>query len=531
MIPVQVRDILYVIAAVLFIFDLKWMAHPRTAVRGNLVGAIGMGLAILATLLSSSLEYPYLIIAAGAGALVGGVAAIRVKMTSMPEMVGLFNGFGGGASVLVAGSAMLAAVTAMAAGTVSAAGDLNLQMKIATVASGIIGSVTFFGSYVAFGKLAEFLAVKWKLTTGQKVIKFGYSAAVALGGVIFALQVGILPHGATSQEGILSIVFMLSMLVIGGVLLRKSDRFPGMDAMKLTMAVASVAIGVLVVMNPDNFILFWVLVGVAGVLGVLLTLSIGGADMPVVIALLNSYSGIAAAATGFVINNTVLIIAGSLVGASGIILTMIMCKAMNRSLANVLFATMGPTADTPDADEVYKTVKATSAEEIAMLLDGVQRVVIVPGYGMAVAQAQHTVRALEQLLEAAGAKVEYAVHPVAGRMPGHMNVLLAEADVDYDKLREMDDINQEMEQIDVCIVVGANDVVNPVARTDPNSPIAGMPIIDVDKARTVVVIKRSLSPGFAGIPNPLFAMDNTLMFFNDGKKAVQDIVAAVKEAS
>jgi NAD(P) transhydrogenase subunit beta len=531
MIPAQVRDIIYVIAAVLFIFDLKWMAHPRTAVRGNLTGAIGMGLAILATLLSEPLEYPYLIVAAGAGALVGGVAAIRVKMTSMPEMVGLFNGFGGGASVLVAGSAMVAAVTAMVAGTVSAAGELNLQMKIATVASGIIGSVTFFGSYVAFGKLAEFLAVKWKLYPWQNTIKWGFSTVVALGGVAFAVLVGIMPYGATSQEGILSIVFMLTMLVIGGILLRKTDRFPGMDATKLIMAIASVAIGILVVMNPDNFILFWVLVGVAGVLGVLLTLSIGGADMPVVIALLNSYSGLAAAATGFVINNTVLIIAGSLVGASGIILTMIMCKAMNRSLANVLFATMGPTADTPDADEVYKTVKATSAEEIAMLLDGVQRVVIVPGYGMAVAQAQHTVRALQQLLEAAGVNVEYAVHPVAGRMPGHMNVLLAEADVEYEKLREMDDINQEMEQIDVCIVLGANDVVNPVARTDPNSPIAGMPIIDVDKARTVVVIKRSLSPGFAGIPNPLFALDNTLMFFNDGKKAVQDIVAAVKEAA
>jgi len=253
--------------------------------------------------------------------------------------------------------------------------------------------------------------------------------------------------------------------------------------------------------------------------------------MPVVIALLNSYSGLAAAATGFVINNTVLIIAGALVGASGIILTMIMCKAMNRSLANVLFATMGPTADTPDADEVYKTVKATSAEEIAMLLDGVQRVVVVPGYGMAVAQAQHTVRALQQLLEAAGVKVEYAVHPVAGRMPGHMNVLLAEADVEYELLREMDDINQEMEQIDVCIVLGANDVVNPVARTDPNSPIAGMPIIDVDKSHTVIVVKRSLSPGFAGIPNPLFALDNTLMYFSDGRQAIQDIIAAVKEAA
>jgi len=232
-----------------------------------------------------------------------------------------------------------------------------------------------------------------------------------------------------------------------------------------------------------------------------------------------------------VINNNVLIIAGSLVGASGIILTQIMCKAMNRSLANVLFGAMGPTADTPDADEVYKTVKATSPEEIAMMLDGVQRVVIVPGYGMAVAQAQHTVRSLANLLESKGVQVDFAIHPVAGRMPGHMNVLLAEADVEYDKLREMDDINPEMEQVDVCIVVGANDVVNPVARTDPNSPIAGMPIIDVDKARTVIVIKRSLSPGFAGIPNPLFALDNTLMFFSDGRKAVQDIIAAVKEAA
>ena len=252
--------------------------------------------------------------------------------------------------------------------------------------------------------------------------------------------------------------------------------------------------------------------------------------MPVVIALLNSYSGLAAAATGFVINNNVLIIAGSLVGASGIILTSIMCKAMNRSLANVMFSTMGPTADTPDADEVYKTVKATSADEIAMMLETAQRVVIVPGYGMAVAQAQHAVRDLANLLESKfGCEVEYSVHPVAGRMPGHMNVLLAEANVDYDKLKEMDETNSTIDTVDVCIVVGANDVVNPVARTDPNSPIAGMPIIDVDKARTVIVIKRSLSPGFAGIPNPLFALDNALMFFNDGKKAFTEIIEAVKE--
>jgi NAD(P) transhydrogenase subunit beta len=249
----------------------------------------------------------------------------------------------------------------------------------------------------------------------------------------------------------------------------------------------------------------------------------------VVIALLNSYSGVAAAATGFVIDNNVLIIAGSLVGASGVILTKIMCKAMNRSLTNVLFGTMGPTSATPDAAEVYKTVKAVSAEEIALLLENARRVVIVPGYGMAVSQSQHAVRDLANLLEARGAAVEYAIHPVAGRMPGHMNVLLAEANVPYDKLVEMDQINPTMETVDVAIVIGANDVVNPVARTDPGSPIAGMPIIDVDRARTVVVIKRSLSPGFAGIPNPLFAAANTLMFFNDGKKAMLELTSAVKE--
>jgi NAD(P) transhydrogenase subunit beta len=531
MIPPQLRDIIYVIAAVLFIFDLKWMAHPRTAVRGNAIGVLGMTLAILVTLFSEPLDWAYLLLPALLGAVVGGVAAVRVKMTAMPEMVGLFNGFGGGASVLVAGSALIAAMTAVAGAVAAGGAQADMQMKIATVASGIIGSVTFFGSYVAFGKLAEFLAVKWKLYTWQKVIKYGFSLAVVVGGVSYAVVAGIQPYGIGSNEGLLSVLIIFCSVVIGGILLLKKERFPGMDALKIFSAVASLAVGVLVVMYPDNFLLFWVLVFLAGVLGVVLTLSIGGADMPVVIALLNSYSGLAAAATGFVINNTVLIIAGSLVGASGIILTTIMCKAMNRSLANVLFGTMGPTADTPDADEVYKTVKATSAEEIAMLLDGAQRVVVVPGYGMAVAQAQHAVRAMAQLLEEAGTSVEYAVHPVAGRMPGHMNVLLAEADVEYEKLREMDDINPEMDQIDVCIVLGANDVVNPVARTDPNSPIAGMPIIDVDKARTCVVIKRSLSPGFAGIPNPLFAFDNTLMFFSDGKKAIQAIVAAVKEAA
>jgi NAD(P) transhydrogenase subunit beta len=513
----NITNIVYLVAAVLFILDLKMLAHPRTAVRGNQLGALGMVLAIVATLVSGTWDWTYIILGIGIGSLIGAVAALRVKMTAMPELVGLFNGFGGGASVLVAGSALIATFNAVGAG--AAAGDM--QMKVATVLSGIIGSVTFFGSYVAFGKLAEFLCVKWKLYTWQKIIKYGFSLVVAAAGIWYGQILGFSP---------LAIVFVVSMIIIAGMLLMKKDRFPGMDLLKGLTAVASVALGVMLVLDPSNTVLFWVLVGVAGVLGVVLTLSIGGADMPVVIALLNSYSGLAAAATGFVINNTVLIIAGSLVGASGLILTKIMCKAMNRSLANVLFGTMGPTADTPDADEVYKTVKAASADEVAMTLEVAQRVSIVPGYGMAVSQAQHAVRDVANFLEDKGIEVEYAIHPVAGRMPGHMNVLLAEADVPYDKLKEMDEVNPTMEQVDVAIVLGANDVVNPVARTDPTSPIAGMPIIDVDKARTVVIIKRSLSPGFAGIPNPLFAADNTLMFFSDGKKAMLDLLTALKES-
>ncbi len=512
----NIVNIAYVLASVLFVFDLKWMSHPRTAVRGNRVGVLGMLIAIVATLLSGNLEYHYIIIGVAIGSVIGAVSAMRVAMTSMPEMVGLFNGFGGGASVMVAAAALIAAMSSLASG----GNEADMQMKVATVASGIIGSVTFFGSYVAFGKLAEFIAVKWKLHFWQKIIKYGFSLIVIAGGIWYGLSQGI---------SILSIALILSAVLIGLILLMRKDRFPGMNIVKGLCGIAVIILGVLVVMNPENTLLFWVLVGVGGVLGVILTISIGGADMPVVIALLNSYSGLAATATGFVINNNALIIAGSLVGASGLILTKIMCKAMNRSLANVLFGVMGPTAETPDADEVYKTVKSTSAEEVAMLLDIAQRVVIVPGYGMAVSQAQHAVRDLANLLESRGVEVEYGIHPVAGRMPGHMNVLLAEADIPYDKLKEMDVINQSIAQVDVAIVLGANDVVNPVARTDPKSPIAGMPIIDVDKARTAVVIKRSLSPGFAGIPNPLFAMNNTLMYFGDGKKAIQDLITAVKE--
>jgi NAD/NADP transhydrogenase beta subunit len=340
-------NIVYLVAAVLFILDLKMLAHPRTAVRGNQLGALGMLLAIVATLVSGRWDWTYIILGIAIGSVIGAVSALKVKMTSMPEMVGLFNGFGGGASVLVAGSALIATFSAVNSGT---AADGDMQMKVATVLSGIIGSVTFFGSYVAFGKLAEFLCVKWKLHPWQKVVKYGFSLAVAVGGVLYGLSLGI---------GALSLAFVASALLIAGLLLIKKDRFPGMGLLKALTAVVSVVLGVLLVMHPSNAPLFWVLVGVAGVLGVVLTLSIGGADMPVVIALLNSYSGLAAAATGFVINNTVLIIAGSLVGASGLILTKIMCKAMNRSLANVLFGTMGPTSDTPDADEVYKHRQGT----------------------------------------------------------------------------------------------------------------------------------------------------------------------------
>ncbi len=522
----DLRDLLYLVASVLFIWDLMWMAHPRTAVRANLIGCAGMALAIGATVVGVEMTWTYILIGAAVGTVLGWFMAARVKMTAMPEMVGILNGFGGGASILVAGSALIAAYQAL-----TTSPGMGMQEKVATSASALIGAVTFFGSYVAFGKLAEFLAVKWKLKPWQSAIKYGFAALTVLGGLAYSLGAELAEGELATGERLLVWGTFLAFAVTGGLLTLKRDRFPGMNELKWAVGLMALGLCVWLVVDPANIPLYWLLTAVAAVLGVLLTISIGGADMPVAIALLNSYSGLAGCATGFVISNSVLIVAGSLVGASGIILTQIMCKAMNRSMTNVLFSTLGPTADTPNADEVYKTVKATSPEEIAMMLDGAQHVVIVPGYGMAVAQAQHTVRTLAHMLEEKGTKVDYAVHPVAGRMPGHMNVLLAEANIEYEKLREMDDINGEMDQVDVCIVVGANDVVNPVAETDPKSAIAGMPIIQAHKAKTVIVIKRSLSPGFAGIPNPLFARENSLMFFSDGKKAIQDIINAVKEAA
>ncbi len=452
----------YLISASLFIFGLKGLTHPRTAVRGNLLGACGMLLAVVITLLDKSIvSYEVIIVGLVIGSIIGAILAMKIEMTSMPELVAMFNGFGGMASILVAGAALIES-------TLNGATPMT-QATVAVAASGLIGAVTFWGSLVAFGKLKGLVGDNAVLFSGQQII----NAVLAI--IALALSAGV-------------------------------------------------------VMDPTNVLLYWLLVLAASALGVLLVIPVGGADMPVVVALLNSYSGLAAAATGFVLSNNVLIITGSLVGASGLILTQIMCKAMNRSLFNVLFGVLAPTGGGASADEVYGgRVKSASPEEVALLFDAARRVAIVPGYGMAVSQAQHSVANLAAILEERGIQVEYAVHPVAGRMPGHMNVLLAEADVPYESLKDMDEINQYIEQIDVALIIGANDVVNPLARTDPTSAIAGMPIINVDKAKTVVIIKRSLSPGFAGIPNPLFALDNSLMLFGDGKKAVLDIIAALKD--
>lgn len=450
----------YLASALCFILGLKQMSHPRSAVRGNLIAAIGMGVAIIATVLDPSVAgYGYILVGLVIGSVIGAYLALTVDIKAMPQMVGLLNGLGGAASTLVAWAEL----------------QLNTGQTtdelVAIGLSGLIGSVTFSGSMIAYAKLEEYKQFRT-------------------------------PFALPNQPLINGGIFLLTLLLT--FFLARTASEGGQVGLYLLITVISL------------------------ILGVFLVMPIGGADMPVVISLMNSYSGLAGAATGFVIQNDALIIAGSLVGASGVILTQIMCKAMNRSLTNVLFGTMAGGGKVANADEVYANVRSTSAEDVAMILDGAQRVVFVPGYGMAVAQAQHAVRDLSKLLESRGCTVEYAIHPVAGRMPGHMNVLLAEADISYDKLREMDDINPTLDTVDVAIVIGANDVVNPVAKTDPQSPIAGMPIIEVDKCRTVIVVKRSLSPGFAGIPNPLFAMPQTLMLYADGQEAILNIVKEMK---
>jgi NAD(P) transhydrogenase subunit beta len=461
--PLKLLNLVYLFSAVLFILGLRGLGHPKTAVRGNILGAVGMLVAVVATLLDKKiLSYEVIIAGLVIGSVLGTVLALKIKMTAMPQLVGMFNGFGGGSSLLVAGAVLLEVMVIQK--------NPPLQFTIATAASGIIGAVTFCGSLIAFGKL----------------------------------------------QGILS---------------EKPVRYRGEQFVKGLVFLGVIVLGVLIVLHPERTQNYWLLIACSSVLGIMLTIAIGGADMPVVIALLNSYSGLAAAATGFVLSNSVLIIAGSLVGASGIILTRIMCKAMNRSLVNVLFGGVGAPVETEPVEDIYAgKVKSTTSEEVAMILKTARRVVIVPGYGMAVARAQHVVRVLYQLLESDGITVEFAIHPVAGRMPGHMNVLLAEENIPYDKLIELEAINPTFENTDVSIVVGANDVVNPLAREDKQSPISGMPILNVDKSKTVVVIKRSLSPGFAGIPNPLFSEENTLMFFGDGQKCIQDLISAYKEA-
>jgi len=472
----------YLASAILFIFGLKGLTHPRKAVQGNFLGALGMLLAVSVTLIDRQIVgYTWILAGVGIGGAIGALLSARVEMTEMPQLVALFNGFGGLASVLVAGAELsklrlLFASSGQAA--IDAAADPALYASInrmteidalvAAALGGLIGAITFTGSLVATGKL----------------------------------------HGLISSKAIL---------------------FPNRHAVNIVLGLAVVGLTVAMCGADQPLMLYGVLVVVSLILGVTTTLPIGGADMPVVISLLNSYSGLAACATGFVLENTVLIVAGSLVGASGLILTQIMCKGMNRELFDVLFGVF-EASEGMDADAVYAgKINQTSAEELAMIFDGCQRVVIVPGYGLAVAQAQFAVRDMASILTERGITVEYAIHPVAGRMPGHMNVLLAEANIDYEQLKELDEINPTFDQVDMAIVIGANDVVNPLARTDPTSPIHGMPILDVDKARTVIVIKRSLSPGFAGIPNPLFAADNALMLFGDGKKAILDVVSALQE--
>jgi NAD(P) transhydrogenase subunit beta len=454
-------NLLYLITIVCFVLALRFLSSPRTARRGNWVGAAGMAVAIAVTLAQPSVTINWQIIVGGAiGAVFGAVGARRVKMTAMPQMVALFNGVGGGAAALVS----LAEFHVL----VPEPGELHADVSVAIVLSALIGSVSFAGSMVAFGKLQE-------LISGRPIT------------------------------------------------------YPGQQIVNLALLAALLACGVAIVSGYEHqWVLAAMIVG-ALAFGVLFVLPIGGADMPVVISLLNAFTGLAAAATGFELGSNVLIVSGMLVGASGTLLTLMMGRAMNRSIGNVLFGAFGQVQAGAGTGAVLEgTVHSVNAEDVAIMLSYAQKVVVVPGYGMAVAQAQHSVHELADLLEEKGVDVSFAIHPVAGRMPGHMNVLLAEANVPYTALKEMDEINPEFPQTDVVLVIGANDVVNPAARNDPGSPIYGMPILNVDQAKQVVVSKRSMATGFAGIDNPLFLDPKTAMLFGDAKESVLKLVADVK---
>jgi len=461
-------NIAYLISSVCFIYGLKMLSHPKTARNGNIIASIGMLLAILATIIpealsdTSPLDFKMIAIGMVIGSIIGSFFAIRVQMTQMPQLVAIFNGFGGGASAFVAAESF---------GTQD-----GVFFIVSVVLSLIVGTLTFTGSFIAFGKLQGLVTTKPVTFLGQQIL-----------------------------NSILAIIIIVAAYMIP------------------TYGINS----------------FYVIVILSALLGILLVIPIGGADMPVVISLLNSYSGIAAAMTGFVLYSlgdetkaagSALIICGSLVGASGMILTQIMCKGMNRSLANVIFGAVGGDVDTGDVGEGKQlNIKSYSTEEAAMIFDAAEKIIVVPGYGLAVAQAQHAVREVAEFLEGKGKNVLYAIHPVAGRMPGHMNVLLAEANISYEQLKDLDEINPEFEDCDVALVLGANDVVNPAARTDQSSPIYGMPILNVDKAKTVMVNKRSMNAGFSGIQNELFGYDNTIMIFGDAKDMLTQLLNDLKE--
>ena len=456
-----VIDIIYLISSVFFIFGIKNLSSPKTARKGNLFASIGMFLAIVITLFDKQvLTFEWIIVGVIIGSAAGTIMAMKIPMTGMPQMVGMLNGFGGGASTLVA----LAEYYKMNP-------NIPINTGVAIILSLLIGGVTFTGSMIAFGKLQGIVS--------GKVIKYP----------------GQHPLNA----------LLLLLVIIGGIY---------------------------VIIHPELSTLTIIITIASLVLGILLVLPIGGADMPVAISLLNSYSGLAGSTTGFILQNNELIIAGALVGASGLILTNIMCKGMNRSLMNVLlggWASAGSVPAESSGGIVPKgNVKSIDAEELAMLFDSASNVIIVPGYGMAVAQAQHAIRELMNVLEKKGINVRFAIHPVAGRMPGHMNVLLAEANVPYDKLYALEDINDDFANTDIAFIVGANDVVNPAARHDQSSPIYGMPILNVDYAKTVVINKRSLNPGYAGIENELFYQDNSLMYFGDAKDAITKLTNEIK---
>ena len=455
-------DFSYLLSAICFIYGLKMLSHPKTARNGNIFASIGMLIAIVATVfLGTDLDLKMIGIAMIIGSIIGAFFAMKVEMTQMPQLVAIFNGFGGGASALVASSEFL-----------KYGSDSTFFLIISITLSVLVGTLTLTGSFIAFGKL----------------------------------------QGLVSSQPI---------------------TFPGQQFFNAILAIGMIAAAYMI--PSYGLTAFYVIILLSALLGILLVIPIGGADMPVVISLLNSYSGIAAAMTGFVLVNSnpsagnALIICGSLVGASGMILTQIMCKGMNRSLANVIFGAVGGEVEASSGEAKQVNIKSYSTEEAAMIFDAAEKIIVVPGYGLAVAQAQHAVREVAEFLEDKGKTVLYAIHPVAGRMPGHMNVLLAEANISYEQLKDLDEINPEFEDCDVAIVLGANDVVNPAARSDKSSPIYGMPILNVDKARTVIINKRTMNTGFAGVQNELFGYDNSIMVFGDAKEMLIKLLSDLKE--